>query len=571
MTSPTLRKECQASIRGIGKTLGTLRRPDEQRNHRVLAGPLMAGVNKFGRNRLQAVRKPFLGSEQINGWMGNIGSIKPETKRAGKADRSPHRGNGRVSDHPRRLCRCTCCRSDCDGGRPAYTHSAGGAGAATAQQQFPDNPYAEMAAEFLGSLGGAGVFGLGRKLLASNAGRNAMPVVEKIEESASKLSESSKKSRLAAPRAKAGKSAKKNRPVRGSAPDAMPAGQEPAPDAPKLFPAGAMPRAAQRDLKRKASPAGVSERVADLVANSTLRRAMLDKIREGVEMGGKHWYDTSPLYQAFVKELGKKRGEISFRIYINLVAARSPLSEAGLSIRNASYDYVQWMKDQLVPTVGSKYPKPYGHRLQKIHQGLVRKYLKNKEWSGEDQPKVSSGAENFLGNYEPVMIDTHAFRLLAMLSRDTRFLRTDFGIGTRRPVQNIRKMVESGQMSMDEALKRPAYWQSAPDPHEYAALEQFYKGLAKELGLAPAEAQAAAWIAGGKLTGLRSDATKTFMGSVEDRIMRTAKKRGLEPELVLKNFIRGKELLLGLGAVLFGGAALNDREADSTRPPARSE
>jgi len=52
------------------------------------------------------------------------------------------------------------------------------------------------------------------------------------------------------------------------------------------------------------------------------------------------------------------------------------------------------------------------------------------------------------------------------------------------------------------------------------------------------------------------------MGFLEDQILKTATKRGLDPKYVLKQFLTGKKPLLGLGAVLFGGASSQDREPE---------
>jgi hypothetical protein len=86
-------------------------------------------------------------------------------------------------------------------------------------------------------------------------------------------------------------------------------------------------------------------------------------------------------------------------------------------------------------------------------------------------------------------------------------------------------------------------------------MEQYYKGLGKELGLTPAQTQAAAWVGGGKVTGLASDSTKPFLGFVEDRVNLTAQKLGMDPKEVLRRFIKGEmPLLSGAGAVGAGAA-----------------
>ena len=36
-------------------------------------------------------------------------------------------------------------------------------------------------------------------------------------------------------------------------------------------------------------------------------------------------------------------------------------------------------------------------------------------------------------------------------------------------------MVANGEMSIEEAAKRPGFWYSMPAKHEYAAMEKFYR------------------------------------------------------------------------------------------------
>jgi hypothetical protein len=136
-----------------------------------------------------------------------------------------------------------------------------------------------------------------------------------------------------------------------------------------------------------------------------------------------------------------------------------------------------------------------------------------------------------------------------MLSQDPRFLVTAYQSAKDAPKQNIQEMVRSGPISMNDALDQPAWWQGYPRPNEYGAMEQYYQGLGKEVGLTPAQAQASAWVGGGKLTGLVSDSTKPFLGFLEDRVNLTAQRRGETSTEVLRKFIRGQAPLLSVGGI----------------------
>jgi hypothetical protein len=317
----------------------------------------------------------------------------------------------------------------------------------------------------------------------------------------------------------------------------------------KLFNYGGLskvPDVPQFDLPRYAPPRGVPARIGDLTANPDVRQQMLDTIQRGVDMGGADWYNADPLRQAFIDELGKA-GDPRFRQYMDLVAATSPRSDVGTNVRNASYYYNRLVNDEGMPAVGDVNPPPYGHMAQRLHQMNAERVAAG-GWDPLQNPKPASFAQDLMGNQQPVAVDTHAFRLPGMLAEDPRFLETAYQSAKDAPKQNIAQMVASGQMSMEDALKQPAYWQAQPKANEYGAMEQYYKGLAEEAGLTPAQAQAAAWVGGGQTTGLASDASKPFIGFVEDRALKTADRFGVTPQEALSRFIRGRQSLYGLGA-----------------------
>jgi hypothetical protein len=137
-------------------------------------------------------------------------------------------------------------------------------------------------------------------------------------------------------------------------------------------------------------------------------------------------------------------------------------------------------------------------------------------------------------------------------------LETAFQVNKDAPKQNIQKMLERGEVSIDDAANRAAWWQAQPKENEYAAMERYYQSLGKDLGLTPAQTQASAWVGGGKLTGLASDESKPFLRFFEDRLNLTAEKRGETPKQTLKKFIRGKEPLLTVPPVLGALAAQDD-------------
>lgn len=345
----------------------------------------------------------------------------------------------------------------------------------------------------------------------------------------------------------------------------------PAENRPDLFDysrLGDVPHVRQFDLPRNEPPRGVPPRVTEMIANPDVRDEMLKTIEQGERMGGSRWYNADPLRDKFVEQFGTDRGGEAFRKYMDFVAATSPRSEVGANVRNASYYYNRAMSGQGMPPVGERNPAPYGHLAQRLHQ-MNAERVAGAGWDPLNNPKPASFVENLVGNQQPVTVDTHAFRLPAVIARDPRFLETAFQVSKDAPKQNIAKMIESGEISMDDAANRAAYWQAQPKANEYAALEQYYKSLGKDLGLTPAQTQAASWVGGGARTGLKSDESKPFLRFVEDRIYKTANERNMDPQDVMKMFIRGETPLYARGGSVSHIAMMIAKELGSSPSKAK--
>lgn len=289
---------------------------------------------------------------------------------------------------------------------------------------------------------------------------------------------------------------------------------------------------AQTELARQ-SPTHISDELTNLFATEGLEDKMLKVIEEGRRMGAKNWYNTEPLRQVFIKELGPGEGEEAFRKYMGYVAATSAASDVGTNARNGSYYFGLDVREGRVPDVGERMPYPYGHYAARNHQIFAQKVFNN-ELDELTYQKMRSFLENLTGNYAPVTVDRHALRLPAMLAEDKNFLEKGY-----------RELLDNGKISMAELVQMPAAWR-APTAKEYAALEQFYKGVARKAGLAPAEAQAAAWVGGAERTGVKDNGLLSFIDHFEDRLHLTAAKRRLPVDEVLRQFVRGKMNLSSL-------------------------
>ena len=307
-----------------------------------------------------------------------------------------------------------------------------------------------------------------------------------------------------------------------------------------------VPDVPQFDLPRNVPKRGVSQRTSDLVGDRNVFDKVSAIVNEGKQMGGDRWYNAEPLRQEFVHHHGPDEGNKRFRKYMDFIAASSPRSAVPENIRNASYYYHLAATGKPMPAVGDKNPQPYGHMAQRLHQ-LNAQRVSGAGWDALNNPKPASFVENLVGNQRPATIDTHAFRLPAIMAQDPRFLETALQSSKDGPKRNFQREVESGQTSMADAVKQGSAWQAAPRDSEYGALEDFYRRIGKEQGLTTAQTQASAWVGGGRHTGLASDESKPFLRFLEDRIRLTAKKKNKDPKDVMKSFIRGEEPLFSTG------------------------
>jgi len=312
-------------------------------------------------------------------------------------------------------------------------------------------------------------------------------------------------------------------------------------------------------------PKKVPERTTELLARPEVSEQMMAGIERGRPVAD--WYETGPLRKSFEEQLGPEAGVQKFDQFIDAVAATSPRSDVGTNVRNASYYYGKAQpfpgRNSLpsIEDLPEKNPAPYGHLAQNLHRLNAAKtvFPGGVGYDPKANPKPIAFAANLKGDPSVATIDTHAFRAPTMIGGDPRFLERSFLSEKGATPRNIQAEVAAGTVPMEEALGRGAFWSSKPLPTEYAAFEDFYKQLGREAGMTPAEAQAASWVGHGPTTGLES-APKSFMDFVEERILKTAKERGMDPRDVWRLAVSGKMPLLSVGGLGLGAGMLRDRE-----------
>ena len=326
-----------------------------------------------------------------------------------------------------------------------------------------------------------------------------------------------------------------------------------------------VPPVPQSQLPRYEPPRGVPQRTLDITSDPAVREQHLALIRRGMDMGALAWYNAEPIRQRFLQELGHNEGQASFQNFMDMVASTSPQQKVPENVRAASYYY--WLNQNKLPVPergnvpkiayggGQPVESPYGGLS--LWQMNVNRVMNEGGLNPLENPKPPSFSQNLQGNWAPATVDMHAVLAPAILARHPGWL-----------TKEGKTLLNSGT-SMDELAGNPKWWDSAPGQNEYPTLERYYQGLAKEVGITPAQAQAASWVGAGHITGLGSDGNKIFNNFFEDRIANTAAKTGKPPQAVLSNFIRGRHPLLSvapLGALPFVASSRQTRTQGKDRP-----
>ena len=287
-----------------------------------------------------------------------------------------------------------------------------------------------------------------------------------------------------------------------------------------------VPNVPQFDLERYVPARGVPAHIQALDNPNNLARINAI-VRRGIDQGGTAFYNTEPLRERFIAELGAEKGQAKHTKLTNFVAATSPRTSIEPNIRNASYYYrLSEQGDPLPVRVwdGSKWslaeplPQPYGHRAQALHVSKVDEVLREGGLRPLQNPKTASFAENLQGNQTPVTADVHNTRLW---------------YGPNAPGRPV----------------------NAPPMTGYGFLEQLQQREAAKMGVTPAQYQASAWFGGAGQTGVRSKLVP-WLQSFENRVALTAAKFGLTQEEVLRRVIRGEMPLISFGGAAAAGMAL---------------
>jgi len=336
-----------------------------------------------------------------------------------------------------------------------------------------------------------------------------------------------------------------------------------------------VPDVPQVPLDRYVPARGTSPRMRDALSNPVVEEGLNATVARGLE-SGVPWYNIEPLRQR-AESLGV--GPDQFGRFTDIIAATSPRAKVPDNIRTASY--YNYMQETGQPIAGNA-PAGYGSIAGNLHRDNVLELQRNGGWNVFKNPKPASFSQNFQGNQYVATIDTHNQRMPGILSRDPRFLETSIAElvrpGTSRDqvaanllasypnmrpehlddfLRNVdsdkprvtfrpQQWVNEGSISMDEAVRDPGLWSSKPNENEYGAYEAWQRDQAEKMGLSTAQYQASMWTGGAAETGMASP-PEPFLRTIESRVLYTAERMGLDPEMVLDRFLKGSIPLLSVG------------------------
>jgi hypothetical protein len=392
-------------------------------------------------------------------------------------------------------------------------------------------------------------------------------------------------------------------------PEAAPAGPFAPSTDPRYF--GAAPDRSELSFLRY-QPKKSTPRVAKALAAlrdpaNPVRADMLDTIQRGIspEIRGQDWYNTEELRDWFVSELGDEAGNAEWSQFMDLMGAGSPMSNVPSNIKSASamrnrlatdpayragLDTIETLDEARV--YGKQRPAGYGHQSQGL-QELIHARQRQGAWAGAPEPGVSGSNSSMTDNPKPkgftnslkgnarnIAADLHFTRYMAMASKDPDFLSLQAGVGAKdeaallarfpkaqpyiqtkevkgKPVRtfNVKKAVKDGAVDFDGLAEFdiPALYAEKPNDAEYADFENFMKEIGDEIGLTPAQTQAALWMGAGDKTGLAESSKGTFMDLFRRRVGERAGETGRTFDDTLRDFIHNKGLLALPGAALGGG------------------
>jgi hypothetical protein len=269
-------------------------------------------------------------------------------------------------------------------------------------------------------------------------------------------------------------------------------------------PEGGVPATEYREpadlpFKTEARPrAGATELAEQIATDPRVEKRIISDMEKGLPLGGRGWYGLLPLRRYFES----RQGPISFADFNMAGAAGSARTPTHNELTNASI--LMYAKKHGISSADAKkeFLKKFPGTMRPTFMGMHGKIFDRAQQLGYAAPKKSSEGTLKIPNYfhnrmlkaTGVPIDTHEMRSMAQA------------------------------LGIDEEDLKAAL----VDADSYNLAAEPYRRVAKRFGLHEDQVQAGRWIGGGKQTGLKSQPKGDFMQTLEDGLLYTAKRRGLD-------------------------------------------
>jgi hypothetical protein len=314
-------------------------------------------------------------------------------------------------------------------------------------------------------------------------------------------------------------------------------------------------------LPQKRLTRGTNPRMDRLQSDPRAYEAIEKAIQHGVNIDPKlaQWYGTNRLMTGMLNE-GRSVEDFE-RLMKHMASAsqRNPVPQQNKM--GSLLNYLDTTGQLGAPGTKLALPKGYGSLAQ---SDIVKRaqQIGADEYPFDDAIKLGKFYKSYLGYHpENAVVDVIGTRVPTMATRDPEWLVKRLKVGKPKEGYQIispQDMFKRGELTMEEALKRPGFWEAAPTKvGEYAGIEDMWKSSAKGAGYKSGEGQALGWYGSAGLddaAGLKSK-PMTWEESLEQNARERAKQTGKHPLDVMNKFLKGEGHLKagGLARMVSGG------------------
>jgi hypothetical protein len=250
-----------------------------------------------------------------------------------------------------------------------------------------------------------------------------------------------------------------------------------------------------------------------------IRQSLKDAYDRGLSPSSIDWYAMGQLEDEFIKELGPEIGPTMFRQrFAESMASTTGGADPTSNLLMTNYVNFQKEAGNPLPQGSWNYPHPIGGRYLSGNMAMADKVMmQGNPLTATDQSKRFNFMSNFLGDRSRATIDE--------------------------------------QMS---GLFEPGL--TAPPGASYGIMEKVLGSVADEIGVMPANAQDVMW------AGAKGVEGKPMIQIFNEAVERTARVTGKSRREVVRDFIRAKSPLYGIGgAAVLGGVASSQGQQEQAQ------